>query len=407
MLVTTELEELSIDPEQAGLFTRPDYFDVLARLRRHAPVFGYAPHRWAVTRYEDVRTVSRDPARFCSGEGVLMHDPKRDGAELPGSILHLDPPEHAAWRKVASRWFTPRAVAGMAAGVDRAVTEVLDGLAERPAGEVLDAVEAIAAPIPVLVIAELLGVGDGDRADFRRWSDACIEGADEDPGGEQAMANMVAVGELLGFLHEHVQARRASARDDLLSALVAAEVEGRPLRDDEVVMYCLSLLVAGNETTRHLISGGLVALAEHPDQRAALAADPGAGADAVEECLRWVTPIQAFARTATTDTELAGQAIEAGDWVVLLYASANRDEDVFGPTADRFDAFRPANPAHLAFGFGEHLCLGASLARLEARAFLAAFLARYPNYEVAGDPTWTRSTLVRGYTELPMVLRAS
>jgi cytochrome P450 len=176
------------------------------------------------------------------------------------------------------------------------------------------------------------------------------------------------------------------------------------MAENEVVLYCMSLLVAGNETTRHLLSGSVALLAEHPDQRTALREQPSLLPGAVEECLRVVTPIQAMVRTATRDSELGGQEVAAGDWLVLLYASANRDESVFGPDADRFDVTRPANPAHLAFGFGEHLCLGASLARLEARVFLEDLLARFPAFEVRGEPTWTRSTLVRGHVSLPVVM---
>jgi cytochrome P450 len=399
--VTSALDSLQFDPGSSGLSTRPDYYDVLRRLRAEAPVYGYAPHRWALARYDDVRAVSRDPERFCSAEGVLLHDPKRDGAELPGSVLHMDPPRHAEWRKVAARWFTPRAVALLEQRVRAAVDEVL---AEITPGEALDVVDAVAAPIPVLVIAELLGLGHADRSDLRRWSDACIEGPDNDPDGSAASATALAVGELLEFLHGHARARRERPDDDLLSALTSAEVEGRAMGGDEVVLYCMSLLVAGNETTRHLLSGSVALLAEHPDQRATLLAEPTRIPGAVEECLRVVTPIQAMARTATRDLELGGRAVAAGDWVVMLYASANRDEAIFGPDADRFDVTRPAHPAHLAFGFGEHLCLGASLARLETRVFLEELLARFPAFSVTGEPIWTRSTLVRGHLSLPAVM---
>ncbi len=396
------LDELAIDPGVAGFFTRPDYTDVLARLRAEAPVFAYTPGSWTVARYDDVRAVSRDPETFCSGQGVLMLDPVRDGATLPGSILHMDPPVHAEWRKVASRWFTPRAVAQLAERVHARTVEVLDRV--EPGSEV-DFVDAVAAPIPVLVIAELLGVGDADEQDFRRWSDACIEGAEDDTDHEaEGLEKMAAVGELLAFLGEHVAARRAAPGDDLLSLLVTAEVEGRSLTDDEVVMYCLSILVAGNETTRHLLSGAAAALFEHPDQRALLRRDADVLDGAVEECLRWVTPIQLFCRTATTDARIGDVVIPAGDRVVLLYASANRDEAAFGDDADRFDVTRPPNPAHLAFGFGEHLCLGASLARLEGRIVLRELLDRFGAYEVTGAPTWGRSTLVRGMTTLPVLL---
>ena len=171
-----------------------------------------------------------------------------------------------------------------------------------------------------------------------------------------------------------------------------------------MLILCISLLVAGNETTRHLLSGTAVALAEHPDQRAVLAASPEAIPGAVEECLRWVTPIQVFGRTATRPTEVAGEAVDEGDFLVMLYASGNRDESVFGPSADRLDVTRPTTPPHLGFGFGVHLCLGAALARLEARVFLQELLARHPRWDLAGEATWVASSLVRGQATLPVVL---
>ena len=332
-----------------------------------------------------------------------MNDPLRQGAELPGSILHMDPPDHAAWRSVASRWFTPRSMLVLEDRV-REISRQLLGEVDSQ-GQV-DLVESLAAPLPILVIAELLGIDDGHHADFRRWSDACIEGADSDGAEIDEMAALESVGELLAFLGDQVTRRRSHPSDDLLSTLVASEVQGRALRDDEIVMYTMSLLVAGNETTRHLISGSAVALSEHPAQRKRWATDPSLSVAAVEECLRWVTPIQAFARTTTTDVELGGQSIPGGDWLVMMYASArigtNRPSV---PMPADFDIGRAVSQSHLAFGFGEHLCLGASLARLEARVFLDELLARFPDYELVGEPTWTRSTLVRGVRTLPAVLQ--
>jgi cytochrome P450 len=325
-----------------------------------------------------------------------MNDPLRTGGTVHGSILHMDPPEHATWRKLASRRFTPRAVAGLEAHVREIARRVV---AAAPAGREVDFVDAIAAPFPVLVIAELLGVGDGDLDDFRRWSDATIESPDATEVDADAIA------QLYRFLVEHVRARRAEPRDDMTSMLVAGEVDGTAISTPDAVGYVLSLLIAGNETTRHLASGSALAFAEHPEQRAALVRNPALLANAVEECLRWVTPVQSFGRTATSDTELGGAAIAAGDFVVMMYASANRDEAVFGPNADRFDVSRPFDAAHLAFGFGEHLCLGAALARLEARVLFEELLARYPDFEVVGAPEWAHSTLVRGMTRLPVVLR--
>ncbi|HEX5616024.1 MAG TPA: cytochrome P450 [Acidimicrobiia bacterium] len=388
-------QDARVNPEEVGAFIAPDYYESLARLRREEPVRQYAPNAWTVARYAEVRDISRDPERFCSGRGVLVNDPLRTGGEIQGSILHMDPPEHAPWRKLTSRRFTPRAVIDTEPAVRRVVRDLLDAL---PRDASVDFVDAVAAPFPVLVIADLLGVSGPDRAEFRRWSDATIESPDH-PG--ERLADMA---ELYEFLIAHVKARRTEPRDDLVSLLATAEVDGRPLSTREAVTYVLSLLIAGNETTRHLTSGSVIALAEHPDQRARLAADPTGIPAAVEECLRWVTPIQAFGRTATRATELAGQSIAEGDFVVMLYASANRDEMAFGPTADRFDVARRPDHQHMAFGFGEHLCLGAALARLEARVLLEELLARFPTYEIAGAPTWIASTLVRGVSALPVHL---
>ena len=388
--------ELRVDPEQIGLFTRDDYYELLARLRREAPVHRFAPSSWTVACYEDVREISRDPERFCSGRGVLVHDPLRAGGGIEGSLIHMDPPRHGVWRRVVSRRFTPRAVGRLEARIREQARAVLDPLAP---GDAVDVVDAIAAPFPVLVIAELLGVAHGDRDDFRRWSDAAISTPDaETPAVDDLAA-------LHRFLVEHVKERRAHPGDDVVSELVTADVDGRRVSTSEAVGYCLTLLVAGNETTRHLVSGSLLALFEHPEQRALLAREPARIGSAVEECLRWITPVQAFGRTATRDTEVHATPVRAGDWLVMLYASANRDETVYGPTADRFDVTRPVDSAHLAFGFGEHMCLGAALARLEGRVMLEELLARFPEYAVAGDPRWTRSTLVRGLESLPVVLR--
>jgi cytochrome P450 len=391
------LTGLRVDPETPGWFNDPTYYDVMRRLRRESPVHPYAERSWVVARYDDVRSISRDPERFSSSRGVLMNDPPRHGDSLPGSILHMDPPDHAGWRKLASRWFTPRGVSVLGDRVEAITVSLLDELSP---GDEIDFVAQLGAVVPVLVIAELLGVGDTDPAQFRRWSDACIETTDT----VDDLDNARLAGELFGFLVDAVARRRVVPGDDLITTLAQSDVAGRPLTDDEAAMYALSLLVAGNETTRHLLSGSVDALFAHPDQRARLVADHDAIPNAIEECLRWVTPIQTFGRTATVDVEIAGQPVREGDWVVMLYASANRDETTFGDDANAFDVFRAANPAHLAFGFGEHLCLGASLARLEARLFLSEFLRRFPDYEVTGEPTWTESTLVRGMAALPMRL---
>jgi cytochrome P450 len=383
------------DPRVPGAFLAPDYFETLAELRRAGPLHRIDDDVYLVARYDDVRAISRDPHSFCSSRGVLVNDPLRvSPADMSGSVLHTDPPEHAEWRKLVNREFTPRGVAHFEPRVRELAVAVLDAA---PVGEEFDAVAAWTAPFPVQVIAELLGVDDGDRDDFRRWSDAMIESPDTDDPEVLARA-----GELWRFLDRHLRDRVEHPRDDLTSMLVHAEFAGRPLTHAEARMFCLSLLVAGNETTRHLLSGTLLTLSEHPDQRAALAADPALVPAAVEECLRWVTPIQAFGRTATRDTRIGGDDVPRDAFVIMLYASANRDETAFGPRAGTFDVRRPVDPPHLAFGFGEHLCLGAALARMEARVFLTELLARSPKWDVAGTPHWTASTLVRGMRSLPL-----
>jgi cytochrome P450 len=387
-----------IDPRDAAFFVRDDYYDVLAGLRAHDPVHECAPGFWAVTRYEDVRNLSRDPGRFCSGRGALVNDPMRasGGGMQSRSLLHMDPPEHAAFRGLVNRRFTPRAVAPLEESIRKSASTLLGTVESR---DEIDFVAALAAPYPLTVIAELLGIDESDREDFRGWSDAAIESPDLPP--EQTVA---ALGELSGFIMEHIRSKRDRPGGDLVSLLVGSEVGGCPLSREELFMFLLTLLVAGNETTRTLLSGAALVLDQHPDQRAALASDPSLVPGGVEECLRWVTPVHAFCRTATEDAVVAGTRIAAGDYLCMLYASANRDERIFGDDAARFDVRRPANPVHLAFGFGEHVCLGASLARLEARIFLEELLGRFPVYEVTGPAERVLSTTVAGIRSLPVLL---
>jgi cytochrome P450 len=391
-----------IDPRQASFFMRPDYYEVLARLRAEDPVHQCDAGLWALTRYEDIRDVSRDPTRFCSGRGALVNDPLRAAGErvskrMPApSILHMDPPEHAAFRSLLNRRFAPRALSKLTEAIRTGARALLDGVEQR---EPVDFVAELAAPYPLGVIADLLGIDEADRQDFRRWSDAAIESPDL-PAGETAGA----LAELGSFISAHIQRKDEHPGDDLVSLLVHSEVGGRPLNRDELFMFLLTLLVAGNETTRTLLSGSVLTLHDHPDQRALLAADRGLVPQGVEECLRWVTPVHAFCRTATQDLRVAETAIAAGDYVCMLYASANRDEVIFGADASTFDVRRPVNPVHLAFGFGEHVCLGASLARLESRIFVEELLSRFPSYAVTGSPERVASTTVAGIRSFPVVL---
>jgi cytochrome P450 len=386
-----------IDPRDPAFFQRHDYYEVLARLRTDDPVHECEPGFWVLTRYEDIRELSRDPHGFCSGRGALVNDPIRGAGTAMSrrSILHMDPPEHGAFRGLVNRRFTPRALSGLDESVHKTASRLLDAVEPH---EEIDFVAALAAPFPIMVIAELLGIDEADREDFRRWSDAAIESPDVPPD-----ETMSALGELSSFIVQHIRSKRDRPGDDLVSLLAGSEVDGNPLSKEELFMFLLTLLVAGNETTRTLLSGSALVLWEHPAQRAALAADASLLPGAAEECLRWVTPVHAFCRTATSDTEVAGVRVHEDDYVCMLYASANRDERVFGGDADRFDVRRAAVPMHLAFGFGEHVCLGASLARLEARIFLEELLARFPDYAVTGAVERVLSTTVAGIRSLPVL----
>jgi cytochrome P450 len=389
------------DPTSTAFYARHDYFDVLRALREEAPVHQVAPGLVTVARYDDIREISRSPLRFKSGGGALVHDPVREGGSMsgaPASILFVDPPDHVEHRKLVNREFTPRAVGGMEARIRELARRVFDRV-EPHAAEPIDVVDHLTAPFPLLVIAELLGIPDADRGAFRRWSDATIESTDRPPG-----ENLEAILEMRAFLHEHTAAKRADPGDDLVSVLGQRELHGRPLSPDEMFMWLLTLLVAGNETTRTLLSGAFMAFDGHPDQRALLAADRELIPNAVEECLRWVTPIQTFCRTVVGDTDLGSTRVREGDYLIMLYASGNRDERAYGPSAGQLDVTREVNPAHLAFGFGEHLCLGAALARLEARVFFEELFTRYPEFAVAGPAERVPSTLVAGIHALPVVL---
>ncbi|HWB66199.1 MAG TPA: cytochrome P450 [Mycobacteriales bacterium] len=387
------------ETDRAPLLGNPDFFaaddvhSALAELRAVSPV-AWQPQAecWAVTGHREVMEISTDPARFCSGSGVLLADRGRDIA-ASDSLLYLDPPAHVAYRKLISRGFTPRRVARLEPRIRELTAELLDRIDPT---EPVDVVDALTAPLPLLVISELLGVPASDRDDFRRWSDAVMAAA-TDLNDENAALAM----ELFVYFDAQLDARQQTPGDDLLSALLAAEVDGERLTRQELLGFCMTLLVAGNETTRNLLTGGLLALAEHPEQRARLAADADLLGPAVEELLRWVTPIMAMARTATGATTVGETTVGRGDYLAMIYGAANRDESAFGDDAQQLNLARSPNP-HVAFGFGEHFCLGAGLARLEARVFFGELLARWPDYEVVGEPVRTPSTLLRQIASMPV-----
>jgi cholest-4-en-3-one 26-monooxygenase len=373
-------------------------------LRQHAPVYWDAESRfWVVSRHEDVVAVSKNPEVFSAAQGVL---PESDSIV---SIVCMDDPRHQRLRKLVNRGFTPRMV-GMLAEKVRALTdELLDGIAARGT---CDLVREVAVPLPLYIIAEMLGIRRDDFARFHDWSDRLIgvAGRYDDP---RAVADSIgAYTEYGTYLKDVFEERRRCPMEDLTSILVAAQQDGmlaedeEAMENDEIVMFMTLLLVAGNETTRNAISGGMLALMENPEERERLRAHPELIDRAVEEILRYVSPIICFRRTATRDTAIRGQAIARGDRVLMLYQSANRDEAVF-PDPDRFDVGRDPNP-HVAFGIGTHFCLGANLARLELRIMIEALVRRFPDMRVAprDAPVRMASTLVRGIERLPVVFTA-
>ncbi len=379
-----------------------DLHAALDRLRADAPLAWNATKGfWAVTRHADVSEVSSDPSRFCSARGILV-DEIGVTYDSPPTMMHADPPEHTRDRKLARPGFTNTVVRGLERLVRERTGAVLDAVAAEAAdGAVVDVTAELAVPLPIQLIAQLLGLPPGDEERLFRWSEAAIPGATDWPEDERmALLGEMTV-ELLGLAAE----RRAEPRDDVVSMLAVYAEDGEALTDDELGMFLIQLLVAGNETTRNAISGALVALAEHGEQLDRLHADPTLLPSAVEEVLRWTSPVTSFLRTAVADTMLAGTPIAAGDPLLLIYAAANRDEAEFGPTAGAFDVGRAPNH-HVALGHGPHFCLGAALARLELAVVLEGVVARWQRLEVAGPVQHSGSSVISGIKAAPLRLVA-
>ena len=360
-----------------------------ARLRAEAPV-AWNEERgfWALARHADVLAVENDHETFCAGRGILVDEIGTTYA-TPPTMMHSDPPVHTRYRRLVQPGFRPSVVRGL----EPVVRARAKALVERfgADGQVTDVVAALAVPLPLQVIGEILGVPDDEWERCYAWSEAVIPGAVE--LDEQRRGELLA--EMIEYLVGAAKDRRARPRDDVLTQLARVEVDGEQLSDDELGMFLVQLLVAGNETTRDLIASGLVAFAEHPGQWERLRADPALVPRAVEEMLRWTTPVVSFLRTATRPCEVGGVAVAEGEPVLLLFASANRDEAVFGPSASTFDVARSPNP-HVAFGQGNHFCLGAALARLEGRVVLEELLGRFGAVRRGGAVQRTPSSVVSG-----------
>jgi cytochrome P450 len=375
----------------------------LARLRREDPVHWDAANQWwLVTRHADVREVSRRPEIFSSEPRGPWHV-----FEYHFSMQAMDGPRHHRHRNVVSRAFTPRLVSTLTERAERYADEAIDALSDRRSAEFVD---DLAVPVPLRIIADMLGVADGDLAQFRRWSDAMIVAGGGHAREDALRETQHEMATFLTYLGEAVEERRARPGDDVLSSIVQAAQAGvlddsqrlQQMESDEVRDFALFLLIAGNETTRNGISQGMLALFEHPEERRRLTADASLWDTAPDEILRWTSPVRAMRRVALRDTTLGDRKILEGQSVVMVYASANRDEAVFDEP-HRFRVDRSPNE-HLAFGFGPHYCLGANLARMEIRVVLRKILERLPSIRLAegASAVPTPSALIDGLDELPV-----
>lgn len=375
-------------------------------LRENDPVhWSEKTGAFVITKYADVVHISKNADLFCSGEGVL---PGRIDAKI--GMIDEDEPRHGEMRSLINRGFTPRMVRKWEEIFQQITDEALDAVSGR--GE-CDFVEDIAVPLPLILIAEMIGIRKEDRHRFHQWSDAMIASTGNFDKPEVIAASGKAAIEYITYVTEIIESRRQEPKEDLISILVRAKDDGvlreldrgtmesiieqqtgqRDMSNDELIKMCILLMVAGNETTRNGLSGGMQLLIENPEAKQRLVDDPSLLPGAIEEMLRLVSPVLSFQRTATRDTELRGVRIEKGQKVLMIYGSANRDAEQF-ENPDVFDIER--NPQHVAFGIGNHFCLGANLARMELRVAFRELLRRFPDMEYsAGGPEFGLSALVR------------
>jgi cytochrome P450 len=410
-----------IDLNDPRIFEQAEAHEAFRILRREAPVHWNPGTEelngfWSLTKYDDILFVSRNPLLFISSKGIAGSGPRypeqlpQEEGRSPGgaSIITMDPPRHVKLRRLVNKGFTPRAVNGMEPTIRQIANEVLDGIANKGS---CDFVLEVSSQLTLAVICGLMGLerehwplmfeltnsvlGSGDP-------EYQTEVSEEERGSlaAQRQTSMLGAMKMFGFFKENLEKRRREPGEDIVSILLESEVEGERLTEMEILEFCFLLILAGNETTRNGISGGLHALCEHPQERARLQADMSLLDSAVEEMLRWTSPLHHMAREATADVEIRGQTIRAGEKVLMWYPSANRDEDIFEDPY-RFDITREPNE-HLAFGIGEHFCLGAGFARKEMKVMFEELFRRFPDIQIDGEPERLRSNFINGVKHLPV-----
>lgn len=399
---------LAVDLTDLDTFARGVPHDQLDLLRAEAPVYFHPESDgagfWCITRHDDLHRVSHEWPVFSSEWGISLVEAASDEelAQQRMMMLMMDPPRHTRLRLLVNKGFTPRMVERLHDRVRAIAADIIDSIA--PRGE-CDFVVDVAAELPLQVIAELMGVPHEDRHQLFTWSNQMIGSQDPEYAVSEEVARNAML-EMFAYANDLATAKRADPGDDIVSALLHAEVDGERLSDLEFDLFFELLAVAGNETTRNLISHGLLALVEHPEERALLLAHPELLPNAVEEMLRYSSPVMYMRRTARSDFELRGETIRAGDKVALWYVAANHDPEVFDDP-HRFDITRSPNE-HAAFGGGgPHFCLGSHLAKLEIRVMFEELLRRIPRMELAGEVSRLRSNFINGIKHLPVEFPAS
>ncbi|MGI8424540.1 MAG: cytochrome P450 [Chloroflexota bacterium] len=369
---------------------------------------------WDITRYEDVLYVSRNPETFGSERGITMYEPIDPAMETQAAagngkmLITMDPPRHVRLRRLVNKGFTPRAVNAMEPHIRQITNQLLDDIARKGR---CDFVLDVASQLPLAVICGMMGVEKKDWPLMFELTNKVLGSGDPEyqtdvpeeqrgtPDAARITGNAGTM-QMFGFFAQMLQERKSERREDLISLLVDSEIDGEQLTDEDILWFCFLLILAGNETTRNGISGGLLALCEHPAEKARLLEDGSLMATAVEEILRWTSPVTHMARIATRDGEIRGRRIAEGERVVMWYPSVNRDEAIFAEP-ERFDITRSPND-HLAFGIGEHFCLGAGFARLELKVMYEELFRRFPDVELDGPAERLRSTFIGGIKHLPV-----
>ena len=415
------------DPE---MFMEGRYHEAFRQIRNSDPVYWNEGGEkvngfWAITKYEDVRYISRNPELFISSKGIagpslrpealaeMMQSDPANAVQATGggnvSVITMDPPRHVKMRLLVNKGFTPRAVNALEPEIRRITNQILDNIAGRSE---CDFVLEVASQLPLAVICGMMGIEQKDWPLMFELTNKVLGSGDPEyqtdiPEAERGtpaasrQTAMTGFGTMFAYFRERLEERRANPREnDLITMLIESEIDGEKLTEGDLLAFCFLLIVAGNETTRNAISGGLQVLCEHPEEKAKLLKDMSLLDGAIEEILRWVSPVHHMARTVTADTEIRGKKLKAGDRLIMWYGSVNRDEDIF-PDPYTFDITRSPND-HLAFGIGEHFCLGSGFAKKELRVMFQELFRRFPDIDLAGPPERLRSNFINGVKHLPV-----